>query len=70
MAGSKWSETYQKIITSQPDIKLGQFTEKELEAELKKIKDIKAANLDEIPTEVWKTRKLWWPTPSIMQQCI
>ena len=47
----------QKIIDGQVDIKLGQFTEKALDAIFKKIKNRKAANLAEISPEVWKTRK-------------
>ena len=49
---------FEEIIDGQLDIKLGQFTEKELDAVLKKIKRRKAAGLDDIPPEVWKTRKL------------
>ena len=39
------------------DIKLGPFTQEELDTVLKKIKDRKAAGLDEIPPEVWKIRQ-------------
>ena len=46
-----------EIINDQQDIKLGQFTQEELDVVLTKIKNRKAANLDEIPPEVWKTRK-------------
>ena len=46
-----------KIIKSQLDTKLGQFTQEELDVVLTKIKNKKAAGLDEIPPEVWKTRK-------------
>ena len=45
------------IISNQLDIKLGQFTQEELDSVLRKIKDRKAAGLDEIPPEIWKTRK-------------
>ncbi len=38
------------------DIKLGPFTQ-ELDSVLRKIKNRKAAGLDEIPPEVWKTRQ-------------
>ena len=48
---------YKKVINNQLDIKLGQFMEKELDAVPKKIKSGKAAGLNEIPPEVWKTRK-------------
>ena len=43
-------------INNQLDIELGQFTQ-ELNLVLRKIKNRKAAGLDEIPPEVWKTRK-------------
>ena len=46
-----------KIIDNQLDIKLGWFTEGELDVVLTKIKNRKAAGLSEIPPEVWKTRK-------------
>ena len=45
-----------KIISNQLGIKLGQFMQ-ELESVLRKIKNRKAAGLDEIPPEVWKTRE-------------
>ena len=43
-----------KIISNQLDIKLAQFTPEELNSVLRKIKNRKAAGLDEIPPEVWK----------------
>ena len=46
-----------RIINKQLDIKLGPFTLEELDSVLKKIKNRKAAGLDEIPPEVWKTRQ-------------
>ena len=46
------------IINGQLDIKLGQFIEKELYAVLTKIKNRKAAGLNKIFPEVWKTRKV------------
>ena len=47
-----------KIINSHLDIKLRQFTKEELNAVLTEIKSRKATGLDdEIPAEVWKTRK-------------
>ena len=46
-----------KIINNQLDIKQRQFTQAELNTVLTKIKNRKAANLDEIPPEVWKIRK-------------
>ena len=39
------------------DVKLGQFMQEELNVLLRKILDRKATGLDEIPPEVWKTRK-------------
>ena len=50
-------EPITRIISKQVDIKLGLFTQKELDSVLKKIKNRKAAGLDEIPPEVWKTRQ-------------
>ena len=41
-----------KIISNQLDIKLGQFTQEELGIEQRKIKNRKAAGLDEILPEV------------------
>ena len=46
-----------KIIDNQLNTKLGQFTQEELDIVLTKIKNRKAASLDEIPTEVWKTKR-------------
>ena len=46
-----------KIINNLLDIKLGQFTQEELSLVLTKIKNRKAATLDEIPSEVWETKK-------------
>ena len=44
-------------ISEQLDIKLGPFTLEEHYSVLRKIKNRKAAGLDEIPPEVWKTRQ-------------
>ena len=49
-------EPITRIISKQLDIKLGSFTQ-ELDSVLRKIKNRKAAGLDEIPPEVWKTRQ-------------
>ena len=49
-------EPITRIISKQLDIKQGQFTQ-ELDSVLRKIKKRKAAGLDEIPPEVWKTRQ-------------
>ena len=50
-------EPITRIISKQLDIKLGPFTKEELDSVLRKIKNRKAAGLDEIPPEVWKTRQ-------------
>ena len=50
-------EPIRRIICNQLDIKLGLFMQKELDLVLRKIKNKKAAGLDEIPPEVWKTRE-------------
>ena len=44
------------FIGNQLDIKLGQFTQEELDLVQTKIENRKATGLDEIPPEVWKTR--------------
>ena len=49
-------EPITKMINYQLDIKLGQFAQEELDVVLIKTKDRRAACLDEIPTEVWKTK--------------
>ena len=46
-----------RIISKQLDIKIGPFTPEELDSVFRKIKNRKAAGLDEIPPEVWKTRQ-------------
>ena len=50
-------EPITRMISKQLDIKLGPFTQEELDSVLRKIKNRKAAGLDEIPPEVWKTRQ-------------
>ena len=50
-------EPMTRIISKQLDIKLGPFTQEELDSVLKKLKNGKAAGLEEIPPEVWKTRQ-------------
>ena len=49
-------EPITRIISNQLDIKLGPFTLEELDSVLRKTKNRKAAGLDEILPEVWKTR--------------
>ena len=44
-----------RVSSKQLDIKLGQFTQEELDSVLTKVKNRKAAGLDEIPSEVRKT---------------
>ena len=46
-----------RMISKQLDIKLGPFTEEELDSVLRKIKNRKAAGLHEITLGVWKTRQ-------------
>ena len=54
------------------DIKLGPFTQEELDSVLRKIKNRKAAGLDEIPSEVCKTRQfddiLLWHCNAVYNQ--
>ena len=50
-------EPITRIMSKQSGIKLGPFTLEELDSVLRKIKNRKAAGLDEIPPEVWKTRQ-------------
>ena len=50
-------EPITRIISKQLDIKLGLFTQEELDSLLRKIKNRKAAGLDEISPEIWKTRQ-------------
>ena len=50
-------EPINRIISKQLDIKPGPFTKEELDPVLRKIKNRKAAGLDEIHPEVWKTRQ-------------
>ena len=51
-------EPITRNISKQLDIKLGPFTQEELDLVLRKIKNRKAARLGEIPPEVWKTRQI------------
>ena len=50
-------ELITRIISKKLDIKLGPFTQGELDSVLRKIKNTKAAGFDEIPPEVWKIRQ-------------
>ena len=49
--------TIEKVIEHELEIKIGPFNELELDLVLKKLKNKKAAGLDGIPVEVWKTGK-------------
>ena len=60
------NEPITRIISKQLDIKLGPFTKEELDSVLRKIKNRKAAGLDEIPPEVWKTRQF---DDILLRQC-
>ena len=59
-------EPITRIISNQLDIKLDPFTKEELDSVLKKVKNRKAAGLDEIPPEVWKTRQF---DDILLRQC-
>ena len=50
-------EPITRVISKQLDIKVELYTIEELDSVLRKIKNRKAAGLDEIPPEVWKTRQ-------------
>ena len=50
-------EPITRIISKQLDIKIRAFTQEVLDSVLRKIKNRKAAELDEITPEVWKTRQ-------------
>ena len=59
-------EPITRIISKQLDIKLGPFTQEELDSVLRKIENKKAAGLDDIPPEVWKTRQF---DDILLRQC-
>ena len=65
-------EPITRIISKQLDIKLGPFTQEELDSVFRKIKNRKAAGLDEITPEVWKTRQfddiLLWHCNAVYNQ--
>ena len=60
------NEPISRIMSKQLDIKLGPFTKEELDSVLRKIKNRKAAGLDKIPPEVWKTRQF---DDILLRQC-
>ena len=49
--------TIEKVVEHDLEIKTGPFNELELDLVLKKLQNKKAAGLDGIPSEVWKTGK-------------
>ena len=55
-----------RIISNQLDIKLGRFTQEELDSVLRIIKNRKAAGLDEILPEAWKT---WQFDDILLRHC-
>ena len=60
LLGNPQKVTYEpisRIISKQLDIKLGLFTQEELDCVLRKIKNRKAVGLNEIPPEEWETRQ-------------
>ena len=59
-------ERITRIISKQLDIKIGQFTQEELDSLQRKINNRKAAGFDEIPTEVWKTGEF---DDMLLQRC-
>ena len=59
-----------RIISKQLDIKLGLLTQEELNSVLRQNKNRKAAGLDEIPPEVWKTRNSTTYCPNTATQSI
>ena len=72
-----WKQHFENLlgnppkVTNEPiskhlDIKLGLFTKEELDSVLRKIKNRKAAGLDEISPEVWKTRQF---DDILLRQC-
>ena len=60
------NEPITRRICKQLDIKLGPFTKEELDSVLRKIRNRKAAGLDEILPEVWKTRQF---DDILLRQC-
>ena len=50
-------EPINRIISKQLDIKLGPLSLQKIDSVLRKFKNRKAAGLDEIPPEIWKTRQ-------------
>ena len=67
LLGNPPKVTHEPItINKQLDIKLGPFTQEELDSVLRKIKNMKAAGLDKIPPEVWKNRRF---DDILLRQC-
>ena len=51
------NSTIEKVIQHELEIKTGPINELEVHLVLKKLKNKKAARLDGIPSEIWKTGK-------------
>ena len=58
-----WKQHFKNLLGNTPK---GPFTQEELNSVLRKIKNGKAAGLDEIPPEVWKTRQF---NDILLQHC-
>ena len=59
-----------RIISKQLDIKLGPFTQEELDSVLRKIKNRKAAGLDEIPPRSMEDQTIRRHTAPTLQRSI
>ena len=75
LLGNRPEVTHKPIIrniSKQSDIKRGQLIQEELDSVLRKNRNRKAAGLDEVPPEVWKTKKfdniLLWPFNAVYNQ--
>ena len=63
-------EPITKIVSKQLDIKLGQFTQEELDSVLRKIKNWKTAGHDDTPRNM-EDQAIWWHTaPTLMPHII
>ena len=64
------NEPITRIISKQLDIKVGPFTKEELYSVLRKIKNMKAAGLDEIPTRSMEDQTIRRHTTPTMQRSL
>ena len=64
------NEPITRIISKQLDIKLGPFTKEELDSVLRKIKNKKAAGLDEIPPRSMEDQTIRRHTAPTMQRSL